>query len=229
MSGSVHAIPDSGRPGDSVRISFSAIDSGSAYGNWVVYSCSAQLLETSTENCIRDGADGYVVLSIPQDAEPGQVSIRVAAAYRFEWTDGQTHDGKFSSPDSNGVVTFTVLPPKPETADSSDAADPSSAAPGQGARINPVTGSPKPRPRIAAPAAGSSPLGIPLVVALLAGLVGTLVWIRRRPKRPGDRVRVVARGGDVRVRTRDVPSRTRVVRIVFRNAVADVEVQERRK
>jgi hypothetical protein len=93
-----------------------------------------------------------------------------------------------------------------------------------------VTSSPSIAPR---PAGSSTPLGVPLVIGLLAGAVATLVplWVRRRSRRPSDddRVRVEARRGDVRVMTRDVHSRTRVVRIVFRNAVADVEVQERRK
>jgi hypothetical protein len=220
-------IPGSGRPGDSIRISFVIDGRG-----WVISGCRVVFAENTTADC-PSGAGGQVDLRIPADATPGDTSIKWTAFY-YRPGDPGTHDG---IPEADGSAPFLVLDA------ASPAASPSDPGGGRSSPVESPIGLPAGPPRTAPESSdGPSFPGVPLLLGLVVAAGGAAALVARRsgartavpvpggPMAPqaGPRIRAVARPDPaIRVTAEEPPDgRTNVVRLETHGGVVTVDVQE---
>jgi hypothetical protein len=236
---SVDPSVERGRPGDRVTLSFASDDPGWA----VIVGCEAGFGDSRAACSGSPGSDWSVELTVPADAEPGPVSIPWRIFY------GPGDDIVVTTPGlppshQDGVTPFVVLPPA-----ASPSAEPGGITRdgGGGAASAPpsspaTAGSQRPVP---ASNHRSSPIGVPLLVAVLLAAAALTLAGRRRLAAAGaralagvasvrgtaPRVRVVPRPSPVTgVSVDEGPAdHTHVVRIVPHHDIGTVEVREVRR
>ncbi|GAA4633495.1 hypothetical protein GCM10023196_071230 [Actinoallomurus vinaceus] len=219
--------PGSGRPGDSIRISFVIDRPG-----WRVDGCRVGFREGTTTAC-PTGEGGPIDLRVPANARPGYTSVEWTAYYRPDEQGVVIGE----APHADGSAPFLVL----------DAASPAGSPPdpgnGQSSPVESPIGLPAGPPRTAPDSSdGPSFPGVPLLIGMVVAAGGAAVLVARRsrartavpapsgPMRPqaGPRIRAVARPDPaIRVTAEEPPDgRTSVVRLETHGGVVAVDVQE---
>jgi hypothetical protein len=231
---SVVPTPNSGRPGDSITVSFS-----SNSPNWMIDGCSAGFTGGTSVLCAAPATT--VTVRVPDTAEPGSIVLAWGASYRSVFPP-QAATGNGGSGSADGSIPFTVLPPEPSVSPSAEPVTPSPSTGavgggGGGATTASPTGgaSAAPQPAPTSGASASEHQGLPVVplvlgLLLLAGLA--TAFLVRRSRRaapnhrpPGEHVRAVARPGPVRVTVRTTRGGV-TVRLLPRAGHPSVHVQE---
>jgi hypothetical protein len=166
---SVVAAPDTGRPGDTVKVSFSSGRPG-----LVIDTCSAGFAGATAMTCASPATDPVVTASVPDNAASGPVVISWGAFYHYELqaaTGSETVSGN-----ADGSIPFTVLPPEPTISASADPVIPGQSAGPQGDDRQ-TTASPagdSSAQTIPVSGTGSPHQGLPVIPGIL-GILGILL------------------------------------------------------
>ncbi|WP_141958787.1 hypothetical protein [Actinoallomurus bryophytorum] len=227
---SVDASSETGRPGDLVKVAFAVNDTG-----WAIDGCTARFADDAPTVCGFDAAlDASADLTVPPGALPGSVPINWTISYH-----ALPKESGGSSLGTQGSSSFVVLPPVSKVVSPS----PDDPAGGGGPLVTePPDGVvPVERPRtVPSSNNGSLPIGVPLVLVVLAagGIAVALISGRKRagslvaagPPPGGDEVRVVPHfESGIRVTVREAHrSLTNVVRLEPHSGVPMVDVEERK-